>query len=436
MKKAVEERRREGRKGFRGLFMVMAVFLSSGMVQGLECVFKDPQYSFQCLRTIGYSSTGGADIGESLSTARRIREGDNESWYREWRATASRLEKTADRFLTKGHRLSAMEAYFRSSNYYRTAEFFLHTDPKDPRILETWGKSREMFLKAAKLSERPIKFVRIPYEKTTLSGYLCLVDSSGKKRPLLIVHSGFDGTAEELYFEIARKAVERGYNCLIFEGPGQGELIRKQKIPFRPDWEKVVTPVVDFALRFPEVDPEKIGLIGFSFGGYLAPRAAAFEHRIDLCVADGGVYDFYANAIKKCPPHMEEILADKKASAAFNEQIMKIMKKDVDVGWFFANGMFTFGAKTPTEFLKKLKPYNMRKFASRIKCRMLVVDSEGDRDLPGQAKELFKALKCPKTYLLFTKEEGAEEHCQMGAMNISNEKILNWIDAQWGMKKE
>ena len=377
---------------------------------------------------MGYSSTGGADIAECLSTAYRIKEGDNESWYKEWSGTAKRLEETANRFLSEGHKKSAMEAYFRASNYYRNAEFFLHTNPDDPRILETWGKSRECFLKAAKLSERPVKFVRIPFEETTLPGYLCLVDNSGKKRPLLIIHSGFDGTAEELYFEVGSLAVKRGFNCLLFEGPGQGEVIREQKIPFRPNWETVVTPVVDFALQLPEVDPDRIALIGFSFGGYLAPRAAAFEHRFKVCVANGGIYDFYENFIKKYSANMEKILNDKEASKEFDKEVMQSMNTDVDTGWFFANGMFTFEAESPSEFLQMLKPYNMKDSAAKIKCTMLVVDSEGDKDLSGQAKQLWKALQCPKEYMLFTKEEGAEEHCQMGAIMISNERILNWLD--------
>ena len=410
------------------LLLIISILFLNTDIKALELIFKDPQYSFQLLRTMGYSSTGGADIGECLSTAYRIKDGNNESWYKEWIKTSKRLEETADKFLSQGYIESAKEAYFRASNYYRTAEFFLHTNPNDPRILKTWKKSRNCFQKAAKLSQQPIKYVRIPFEKTTLPGYLCLVDNSGKKRPLLIIHSGFDGTVEELYFEIAHNALKRGFNCLLFEGPGQGEMIRVHKMPFRPDWENVVTPVVDFALKLPVVDSERIGLVGFSFGGYLAPRAVAFEHRIKVCVPDGGVYNFYANAIKKCPPHINEILDNKKASEEFNKEIMSILNKDVDVGWFFGNGMFTFGAKSPTAFLKKLRPYNMKDSVAKVKCSVLVVDSEGDKDLPGQAKQLFNALKCPKKYLLFTVDEGAGEHCQMGAMMISNEKILNWLE--------
>jgi dipeptidyl aminopeptidase/acylaminoacyl peptidase len=410
------------------LFVTLSILSFSSYLGAIELVFKTQQYSFQLLRTIGYSSTGGADIAECISTAYRIKEGDNESWYKEWSDTAKRLEKTADQFLKKRHNKSAREAYLRASNYYRTAEFFLHTDPADPRIIKTWKKSRESFQKAAKLSVHPIKFVRIPFEDTTLPGYLLLTDDSQKKRPLLIIHSGFDGTAEELYFEIGALAVKRGYNVLLFEGPGQGEVIREQKIPFRPNWETVVTPVVNFALELAEVDPEKIGLVGFSLGGFLAPRAAAFEHRFKVCVANGGVYDFYENAMKKCPPNMEEILQDKAASLEFDKEIMKEMKTDVDTGWFFANGMFTFKAATPSEFLRMLKPYNMKDSVKKIKSTMLVVDSEEDKDLPGQAKQLFEALESPKEFMLFTKEEGAEEHCQMGAIMISSERILNWLD--------
>ena len=413
----------------KALLFLLAIFLVATVsAQTGGAIFNDPQYAFQLRRTMGYSVTGGADIGECLFTAKNIKEKDNQSWYARWYALAGRLEKTADTFFAEGHKKSAREAWFRASNYYRTAEFFLHTHPNDPRIIETWRKSRECFQKAAKTSHKPIRFVRIPFGKTTMPGYLCLVDNSGKKRPLLIIHSGFDGTGEELYFEIARLAVKRGFNCLLFEGPGQGEMIRVQKIPFRPDWENVVTPVVDYALKLPETDPQRIGLIGFSMGGYLAPRAVAFEHRIKACVADGGVYDFYANAIKKCPPDIKEILGNKEASEAFNKDIMSILDTDVDVGWFFGNGMFTFGVKSPTAFLEKLRPYNMKAYADKIKCPVLVVDSDNDKDMPGQAKQLYDALQCPKKYLLFTTAEGAGDHCQMGAIMISNEKILNWLE--------
>jgi len=93
-----------------------------------------------------------------------------------------------------------------------------------------------------------VEQVLIPYEMTALPGYFYRPNDSEKPRPTLLVHGGYDSIGEELYLLVAAAAIQRKYNCLIFEGPGQGALIREQHLPFRPDWERVVTPVVDYLL--------------------------------------------------------------------------------------------------------------------------------------------------------------------------------------------
>ncbi len=415
---------------------VLVFAIAAGMactVSAVQLVFKDPQYSFQTLRALGYAVSGGADAGEVLKTAYAVKEGDDESWYREWLKTAEQCEKAGDDFLARDHKISARQEFLKAANYYRSAEFFLHTNPKDPRIISVWQKGRDCFRKAAKLADHPIISVEIPFEKTNLPGYLCLADASGAKRPLLIVHSGFDGTAEELYFETAFFAVKRGYSVLLFEGPGQGGVIRVQKLPFRPDWETVVKAVVDYALTLKEAETNRIALMGISFGGYLAPRAAAFEKRIAACIANGGVYDFHAAA--RLPPEDEKALDSVESAAVMDKEIYTRMKTDPTLRWQMANGMFTFRAKSPSEWLKMTRAYTMKDVAANITCPMLIVDSEEDKDMPGQAKMLFKALTCPKDYMLFTKAEGAEEHCQMGAVIISNARILDWLDEHMRKKR-
>jgi pimeloyl-ACP methyl ester carboxylesterase len=141
---------------------------------------------------------------------------------------------------------------------------------------------------------------------TTLPGYLHRVDESDTKRPLLILHTGFDGSAEETHGQGARAGVERGWNVLAFDGPGQYGPIHRERLPFRPDWEKVVTPVVDFALILAGVDPEKIALMGMSLGGYLAPCAAAFEKRIPALVANDGINDFGVTQLASVPPNQRD----------------------------------------------------------------------------------------------------------------------------------
>jgi len=122
--------------------------------------------------------------------------------------------------------------------------------------------------------------VSIPYQDTTLPGYLFLVDDSGAPRPTIICTTGYDSTSQECYFVLAVAAMRRGYNVLAFDGPGQGGALHLQKLVMRPDWEAVITPVVDYALTRPEIQPDRIAGFGYSLGGYLLARAAAFEHRL------------------------------------------------------------------------------------------------------------------------------------------------------------
>ena len=82
----------------------------------MKIVFQDPTFSLQLL-SIDETYYKGADIGECLSTAYRIREGDFESWYTEWLKTANRVHKYAEDCLAAGHKVGAREAYLRPSNY-------------------------------------------------------------------------------------------------------------------------------------------------------------------------------------------------------------------------------------------------------------------------------------------------------------------------------
>ena len=393
----------------------------------MELVFQDPTFSLQLLRAISETYYKGADIGECLSTAYRIKEGDFESWYQEWLKTAKRVHKYADESLAAGHEISAREAYLRASNYYRVAEFLL-MDLEDPRIKTTWESSKGCFGKAASLFSPSFEPVEIPYEGTTLPGYFYKVDNDSKSpRPSLIAHGGFDSTLEELYTSAAAPALERGYNCLTFEGPGQGGLIRKQKIPFRYDWEKVVTPVVDYALTKPEVDPKRLALMGISMGGYLAARAASFEHRIAACILNNGVFDGY-DAIASTFPKSLLTAIENGNTEVVNTVLNILIESDPNIRFNMKHGMWTAGVNTPFELIQRSKNYTIKNIAQNIKCPTLVLDAEKDDSFPGQPKKVFEALTCPKKYILFTAGEGAEEHCQCGAPALSNQRIFDWLD--------
>jgi predicted alpha/beta-fold hydrolase len=151
----------------------------------------------------------------------------------------------------------------------------LRANPNDPRVKRAFERSVASYKAAAALFTPAIDAVEIPYEGTTLPGYFHAAVDSGTPHPTLVLNTGFDGSAEEMHWMGARAAVERGYTVLVFDGPGQFGTVHRQKLHFRPDWEKVGTPVVDYALTRKDVHPRIIALHGVSLGGYLAPRARA-----------------------------------------------------------------------------------------------------------------------------------------------------------------
>lgn len=181
--------------------------------------------------------------------------------------------------------------------------------------------------------------------------------------------------------------MERGYNCLTFEGPSQGGVIRKQKIPFRYDWEKVVTPVVDYALSRPEeVDPERIALMGISMGGYLAARAVAFEHRIAACILNGGVFDGYETFASGFPKSLQTAI-DNGNSEYVNTFLNNLSESDPNIRFNMEHGMWTAGANTPFELVQGSKDYSIKNIAQNIKCPTFVLEAEKDDSFPGKPKK-------------------------------------------------
>jgi dienelactone hydrolase len=372
----------------------------------------DESFSFETLRAVGYTVYGGADIGEVMATAVRITPGDWESWHREWKALADRIAGIADDCAAKGHSVSANSAYLRASNYYRTSEFFLRDDPvNDPRVAATSARAIEMFRAAPEVQKNWTQ-VGIPYEGIELTGYYLNV-SGDEPGPTLVAHGGYDSTVEELFFSVGDAARQHGWNCLIFEGPGQGAALRTHKLPFRYDWEAVVTPVLDFAVNLRGVDAGRIALIGMSMGGYLAPRAAAFDERIAACVAYDGVFNFAA----ALPP-----------VSAVDEIMAHPADAPTSLRWGVLNGLWTLGVSTPQELADEFAKYDLSAVVEQITCPTLVCDAENDQFFKEQPQLLYDALRCPKTLLKFTAAEGAEEHCHEGALTLFHQRLFDWLD--------
>ncbi|MFD7836157.1 alpha/beta hydrolase family protein [Streptomyces sp. NPDC059761] len=394
----------------------------------MKFLFDDESFSFETLRAAGFANDGGSDLGEVLATARNIGEGDEDAWLREWKNTAQSVHAIGSRALAAGHRVSAREALLRASNYYRTAEFYRRDDPaNDPEVKLLSTLSRETFAQAATLMDAPVEAVRIPYQDTSLPGYLFLVDDSGTPRPTVIFTSGFDSTLEEVYFVVAAAALRRGYNVLAYDGPGQGAALREQALVFRPDWEAVVTPVVDYALTRPEIAPDRIVLMGYSLGGYLTARAAAHEHRLAALVLDDGLYSYHDANTQIMPPFLREWVETGRDDLA-NPVAGLLMKSSTQVRWALRNGVWTFGATSVADYIRRTTDYTLDGVAHLIDCPTLILDAENDQFFHGQPQRVAAALTCPQTLITLPEAEGAGEHCHMGAMSRFQQITFDWLD--------
>jgi pimeloyl-ACP methyl ester carboxylesterase len=413
--------------------------MTQALAPGTYPFFPDnKEFWFETQRAFGAGSYGGSEFGEVMTTVSRITSGDYDSWYDAWNATADRVFAEAETQRAAGHLVGARDSYLRATTYYRNSEFFLHGNHEDPRIYSAYEKSIAAYRVCCSLFDPPILPVEIPYEHTTLPGYFHRVDESNTRRPLLILHTGFDGSAEEMHGEGARAGVERGWNVLVFDGPGQYGPIHRERMPFRPDWEKAVTPVVDFALTLPGVDPGKIALMGVSMGGYLAPRAAAFEKRISALVANDGIYDFGVTQLAAVPPDQREAFIaalNEKENPELDRKILEgLNNAGPDAKWGADQAGFVMGESTPHATIAKILKFNLRDgIAEKISCPTLVLDAEEDMYLKGQPDELYAHLTCPKTMIRFTSAEGAGAHCQCGADRLSNARIFDWLDDTFGL---
>lgn len=391
----------------------------------MKIYFDDPEYDGQFLRSVDYAPVG-AQIGEAWAIAAQIEAGDTRSWYNAWSSYADRLYELAVKSREAGHRVSARNAFLRASNYYRAAYIFMFALPVDPRVIDAYKKQADAFQKAAELFEPPIELLKIPYENTTLPGYFIKPDASDAPRKTLLCTGGYDGTCEELFFIIAGGALERGYNVLVFDGPGQGGALVVQELPMRPDWENVVTPVVDYLVKRRDVNPARIALYGGSFGGYLAPRAAAFEHRLAACIADAALFDPAALSTKMFPPDIASALA--KNDVAVLEPFFDKLQENTTQRFMLGRGMWVHGAATPWEYLKMFQAYSLADVAKNIQCPTFVDEAENDRRRGG-GKDLYNALQCPKQYVLFAASEGAGEHCEAGGREVFFQRMFDWLGA-------
>jgi hypothetical protein len=357
---------------------------------------------------LGLTYYGMSDLAEVLEAISSIKSGDEEAWINAWDTMAQKLQCRAEAAFQKGKTVTASTSYLRASTYWRVSlMYFGKTD--DPRMKDYALESHKCYEKYLEVSGYPGQYVTIPYENTFLPGHFYKSPTAKENAPLLIITPGRDTWAEDTRW-VYDGAIKRGIHCLIYDGPGQGYALRLGGLPFRHDWENVIKPVVDFALTLPGIDGARIGLMGISFGGFLVPRAAAFEKRIKVCIADPGNIS-WGGAIGK------RLQVIQKMPAFLRPPFLKFMLKD----YAWKQGV------PESEVIEELKKYDNSSILGGITCKTLVMDGTKE-PMYGEAQKFFDALTCPKEYLLFDESTTAQSHCQMGSYATATEYLFDWID--------
>ena len=387
--------------------------------------FQSGELDFQLMRSLGAANYGGATPGEIFATRSAVAGDDPYAWRNALAGMSERVLNTGREALGRGHRISARNHFLRASMYYRAAEYF--ADPFGSEALP-WGlASRDAFRAAAELMPDRIEPVEIPFEGKALPGYFMAPVGGADRGKTIVILTGFDGTGEELYFQVAAAALERRYNVLIGEGPGQVGCLRLHpELKFRPDYEKPIGAMLDFALARPEVASERLALYGISFGGYFVTRAAEHDGRIRALIANSPIIDLYAYMVGFVGPQ----LAANPPPVSLSE-VDEIPDEEFprEAKLSFKSACRRFGVDSFTGWLTRLKDFNAEERLAEIRCPTLAMVGTGEgAEALRQAKRFVDSISGPVTERIFTTEEGADAHCQLGNLPLSNAVIFDWLD--------
>lgn len=390
-------------------------------------LFSDPFHEEFGTWIWGYTPSGGGDHGEVAAVAAAVGDGDDGAFFDAWVSAGDRLRAEADAAAARG-RQSASDLYLRASAFYASAYHPLFGDPVDPRLLE--GFRRQISAFDAGLALRGVQPASVALGDARIPVYLIpAVGHEDEVRPLLILVNGYDATVTDSYFASAVAALQRGYHCLLFDGPGQGAVLFEQGVPMRPDWEVVVSAVIDHALTSPLVDPDRIVVSGWSLGGYLAPRGASGDSRIAACIADPGQWDLgaglagFARQLGATEDEAANLLT---LDDSVLDRLMGVIESNRKLRWsIIQRGFWVNGVSDLRSFLAKSAEYRIDD-VDAIRCPVLLTQAEGDPI--AAAVPAFAAALHDATVLELTAAEGAGGHCSMRNRSLLNRRVLDWLD--------
>jgi hypothetical protein len=388
-------------------------------------------FDFQLALALGSADHGGSAAGECFATISRIEDGDLEGWYNAWAETARRVEGIATECLAGGHQVSASEAFLRASTYWRSAGFFL--ERADETRIPTWKKNLHCFRSGMELSGILCETVEVPYEnRKSLPGYFIRPSDSVEPRATAIIIGGGDMTAEELYFFTGAAAVQRGYNALLVELPGQrGAYYSDSDLTFRPDTHVQMRYIVDDVLSRATVDPERLSLTGYSMGGLFVPRAVAVEKRIKAAVTSSLTPSFLPSILSLIGLNPDEPygeIADLESRVNESSPMARLLLGDVRERF----GMLDRPIK---DYLDYLGEFDLWGLEDEITCPLLTIGGAGEGNMSSDGHRFYERLRCQKAERFIQEFEGGEAHCAVNNRSLANQIEFDFLDEVFAKNK-
>lgn len=299
--------------------------------------------------------------------------------------------------------------------YYRVAEFLV--SPGDERKPFLYDRFRELFYPA--FAEEDIETHNIAYDGRYLPG-MRLPSRAGAREGTIVAFGGFDSFVEEFYCIWAFFA-EAGYDVIAFEGPGQGATLREHGLPFDHDWEKPTGAILDY------FQASDVTLIGVSMGGYWSLRAAAFEKRISRVVAFPPVYDWMAMA----PAFSRHLVGQLLKWRGLMNALIRLKMTNSKLRHTVGQALFLTQKEEPIDAVHWMLGMNKEHLHSeRVDQDVLLLGGDDDAFQPPQL--LYKQQEAlvnarSITTRIFTAEEHAGQHCQMGNLGLALDVTLAWL---------
>ncbi|KAL8781423.1 MAG: hypothetical protein Q9213_006006 [Squamulea squamosa] len=379
---------------------------------------EDQAFHFELLAPLGEAVAGGADIAPILAAAKNLTAGDFDSWTEVFWELANQTKAQAEDPEIAYDAINVRDTWFSTATYFRRADFYLHGNPDNPLINYFWEEQIAAFDKAMAALPVPGQRLQIPADNFTVEAlWFPASQSPDVQRPTIILGNGYDGAQEDLYHTFVVPAHARGWNAMTYEGPGHPKVRRDQGLGFIPDWERVVTPIVDYLLTNQSA---------------VAARAAAFDSRISAILLDGGIWDAY-EAFFGVLPKEAQILLNSGNETGFNDLVDTLVKNPETptvIRWGAEQGIWSFTAKNAYDYFQIVKAYRVEEWIDKIQVPTWVGDASAEGFFPNQSIRVAEALGDRATYHLFTGPSAY--HCQIGSLQDLNRVIFGWLNKVLG----